>query len=124
MGLHPLMVGGGVVRHEIEQQLDVAPRQLLAELLDRRVATQRLADGVRRNREAGAANILLGQVGQNNLKFGAPLRITARNCLPGSAGLPDAQQPDPVETLPAKPSSVASSTSARVIGLPASRDKR
>jgi hypothetical protein len=81
------------------QQLDVATRQLLAELLERRVATQRLADGVSRDREAGAANILLGQVGQNSLKFGAPLRITARNCPPGRADLPDTEQPDPVETL-------------------------
>src|SRR5882757_11339929 len=69
------------------------------QLVERRVATQRLADGVRRDREAGAANILLGQVGQNGLKFGVPLRVTAQNRPPGRADLPDAQKPDPVETL-------------------------
>ena len=47
----------------------------------------------------GAANILLGQVGQNGLKFGVPLRVTAQNRPPGRADLPDAQKPDPVEAL-------------------------
>ena len=93
------MVGRGVVRHEIEQQLDAAPRQSFAELRQRRLAAQRLADGVGRDRKAGAADVVLGQVGQNRLELGAPLRVAARNRPPGSADLPDAQQPDPVEAL-------------------------
>ena len=52
---------------------------------------------VARNCEAGTRNILLAQVGQRLLKFLAPLGIAARNPLPSRAGLPDTQEPDPVE---------------------------
>jgi len=46
MGLHPRMVGGGMVRHEVEQKLDAAPCQPFAELRQRRLAAHRVADGV------------------------------------------------------------------------------
>src|SRR6202030_140750 len=99
VGLHPEMVGSGMVRHKIEQQLDATTRQPFSELRQRPLAAQRVTDGVCGDRKTGAGDILLGQVGQNRLKFGAPLRVAARNRPPGSADLPDAKQPDPVETL-------------------------
>ena len=47
--------------------------------------------------EAGAGDVLLAQVGQRLLEFLAPLRIAARDPLARRAGLPDAEEPDPVE---------------------------
>ena len=93
------MVGRGVVRHKIEQKLDAAPCQCFAELRQRRFAAQRLAYSVARNRKPGAADVVLGQVGKNRLELGAPLRIAARNGAAGGAGLPNAQQPNPIKTL-------------------------
>ena len=49
------------------------------------------------DREAGAGDVLLAQVGQRLLELPAPLRVAARDLLPRRAGLPDAQEPDPVE---------------------------
>ena len=67
------MVGRGMVRHEIEHQLDVALCQPLAELRKRRVTAQCLADRVGGDREAGAADIVLGQIGQNGLELGCAI---------------------------------------------------
>ena len=124
MGLHPGMVGRGMVRHEIEQQLDAAPCQPFAELRQCRLAAERRADGISGDRKARAADVVLGQVGQNGLELGAPLRMlreTARPAAPICQTLSSQIQSKPCS---AKPSIVASSMSARVIRLPASRDRR
>src|ERR1700738_3335803 len=99
MGPHPRMVGRGVVRHEIEQKLDASSCQAFAELRQCRFAAQRLAYIVARDRKPRAADVVLGQVGQNRLELGVALRVAARDGAAGGAGLPDAQQPNPVETL-------------------------
>ena len=56
MGLHPRVVGGGMVRHEIEQQLDVAPRQFFAELRQRLLTAQDVTDSIGGDRKAGATD--------------------------------------------------------------------
>src|SRR5208282_4292599 len=75
MGLYPRMVGGGMVRHEVEHQLDAAPCQPFAESRQRRLTAQRLVDGIGGDRKAGAADVVLGQVEGNSLELGAPLRV-------------------------------------------------
>ena len=45
----------------------------------------------------GAGDVLLAQVGQRLLELPAPLRVAARDLLRRRPGLPDAQEPDPVE---------------------------
>ena len=47
--------------------------------------------------ETGTGDVLVAQVGQRLLELLAPLGIAARDLLPRRAGLPDAQEPDPVE---------------------------
>src|SRR6516164_10697588 len=72
MGLDPRMVRGGMVRHEIEHQLDAAARQSLAELPQRQLPAHRLGDGVGGDRKAGAADVVLAQIGQYGRELGAP----------------------------------------------------
>ena len=62
-----------------------------------RIATQLLVHGISGDREPRPGNVFFGQVLQRLLKLAAPLRIRSRDPLPGWTGLPDAQQPDPVE---------------------------
>jgi hypothetical protein len=49
------------------------------------LATQRLAEGIGGNHKTGSAYVVLGQVGQDRLEFGAPLRVAARNSPAGGA---------------------------------------
>lgn len=55
-------------------------------------------DRVVRNCESGAVDILFAQVRERFLEFAASLRVGARDKLRASAGLPDAQVPNPVKT--------------------------
>jgi len=97
MSPHPRMVGCGVVRYKVEHQFDATFGQLLAELRQCGRAAECTADGVGGDRETGAANIVLGQVRQSGFELAAPQWVTARDRASRGAGLPDAQQPDPVE---------------------------
>ena len=54
-------------------------------------------DRVAGDGEAGAGNVVVGQVGQRLLELPPPLGIGARDLLRCRARLPDAQEPDPVE---------------------------
>ena len=49
------------------------------------------------DREAGAGDVFLAQIRQRLLEFAPPLGIAARDLLRTRAGLPDAEEPDPVE---------------------------
>ena len=46
----------------------------------------------------GAGDVFFAQIGQRLLKLLAPSGIAARDLLRRRAGLPNAQEPDPVET--------------------------
>ena len=64
-------------------------------------AASRVGDhGVAGDGKTGPGDIFLAQVRQSLLEFLAPFRIGTGNLLPGRAGLPDAQEPDPVESHP------------------------
>src|SRR6516162_3965986 len=57
--------------------LDAAPCQLLAELRQRRLATERFVDRVRGDGKAGAGDVFLCQIRQHGLELGGPLRVIA-----------------------------------------------
>lgn len=68
------MIGRGMVRHEIQHQLDLALRESFAKLRQRRVAANLVADRVGGDGEAGAANVVLFEVGQDGAELGSPFR--------------------------------------------------
>ena len=86
-----------MIGDEIEHQPQAALPEPLAQPGQGRIAAEILMHRVAGDREAGAGDVLLAQVRQRLLKFPAPLRIAARDLLRRQAGLPDAQEPDPVE---------------------------
>ena len=53
--------------------------------------------GVAGDRESRAGDVLVAEIRQRLLELVPPLGIAARDLLCGRPGLPDAQQPDPVE---------------------------
>ena len=55
-------------------------------------------DRVAGDREARASDVFLAQIRERLLEFAAPLGIVPRDLLCTRTGLPDAQEPDPVET--------------------------
>src|SRR6266481_8285077 len=69
VGLHPRMLGGCVVRHEIQDQLDAALGQPLPEFSERRLATQKLRDTVICDRERGRSYIGCFPIGYEGLPF-------------------------------------------------------
>ena len=71
------MVEGGVIRHKVEHQLDVPSRESFAKTRQPGLSSERVADGVGGDRETGAANVILGQVGQSRFELAAPLRVAA-----------------------------------------------
>ncbi|TXT22908.1 MAG: hypothetical protein FD138_3355 [Planctomycetota bacterium] len=99
MLFNPRVIRSHVVRDEIEHQLEAAFFQPFSQPSERRVAAKITMDGVALDREPGAGNVVVGQVGKRLLKFAPPSGILARDRLRVRAGLPDAQQPNPVEAL-------------------------
>ena len=77
--------------------LQAALAEPLAQAGQSRVAAEIRVDRVAGDGETRAGDVLLAQVRQRLLEFAAPLRIAARDLLRRRAGLPDAQEPDPVE---------------------------
>ena len=53
--------------------------------------------------ETGTGDVLLAQVRQRFMKFPPPFQIASRNLLRRRAGLPNAEEPDPVEAHPGQP---------------------
>ena len=99
MGSDPRVIRRGVVRYIVQHQLDVAAGQSLPEARQRRLAAKGLADAIGRDRKSGTADIVLGEVRQKRFELSAPFRIAARHGATGSAGLPHAQRPDPIEPV-------------------------
>ena len=97
MGLHPRVVQRRVIRDEVEHEPEATRPESVAEASQSRIAAQARVHGVAGDGEPGADDVLLAQVRQGLLELAAPFRVTAGNALPGQAGLPDAQEPDPVE---------------------------
>ena len=97
MLVDPRVIRRHVVRDEVEHQLQSALLQPLSQTGERRVAAQIAMDGVACDGEPGAGDVFLAQVRQRLLELLAPSGIAARDRLRRRAGLPDAQEPDPVE---------------------------
>ena len=97
MLVDPGVIRRHVVGNEVEHQLQAALLQSLAQARQRRVAAQIAMDGVARDGEPGAADVVVPEVRQRLLELAPPLRIRARDRLRRRAGLPHAQEPDPVE---------------------------
>jgi hypothetical protein len=98
MGLDPRMVQRGVVRDEIEHQTQTALTQSLPNTGKRRLSTKRLVHRVAGDGEAGSSDVIFAEVGERFFELRPPLGLFTRYALPGSTGLPNAQQPYPVET--------------------------
>ena len=96
------MIRRGMVRHEIQHQLDIALRESLAKLRQRRVAPNLVADRVGGDCEAGAAYVVLVEIRQDGSELGSPFGVAARDGPACGTGPPDAQQPNPVEALPSE----------------------
>ena len=71
----PRMIRRHVVGDEVEHQLQAALAQPLAQAGQRRVAAEVAMHGVAGDREAGAGDVLVAQVGQRLLELAAPLRV-------------------------------------------------
>ena len=98
MTVHPGVIETGVIRHEVEHQLETPPPQAVAQAIQGGVSAERSRNRVARNRKPGARDVLESEIRQRPLEFVPPLFAAARHVLTGRPGLPDAQHPDPVES--------------------------
>ena len=97
--IHPRVVQRHVVGHEVEHQPQAASAQPLAQPRQCRIAAQGRMHAVAADGEAGAGDVFFVQVGKRALELAPPVALAARHALPRRPGLPDAEQPDPVEAL-------------------------
>src|SRR5262249_31246514 len=75
--LDPRAIRSGVVRNEIEHQLQATLPQSVAEACKRRVSTEVLMDGVVGDGESGSCDVLLPEIRQGRLELLSPCRIAA-----------------------------------------------
>jgi hypothetical protein len=99
VGLDPRMIEGRVIGNEIEHQPQTALGEPGTELGQRRHPAECLLDLIGADGEARSANILLRQIRQCRLKSGPPSVFAARHRPARRTPPPNAQEPDPVETL-------------------------
>ena len=97
MVLDPGVIQRRVVGDEVEHQPQAAVAEPLAEPGQGGVAAQGRMHRVAGDGEPGAGDVLVAQVGQRLLELPPPLGVAPGDALSGRAGLPDAQEPDPVE---------------------------
>ena len=100
---HPGVVRRHVVRDEVEDEAQAPALQASAEPGERLVPAEVLVDAVVTDREAGAADVLLAEVGQDAPVLGKPLSPRARDVPGRRAGLPHAEEPDKVEPVRGQP---------------------
>jgi hypothetical protein len=86
-----------MVRHEIQHQLDITPGEPFAKLRQRLVTPDLVADRVGGDCKAGAAYVVLVEIGQESSELGSPFGFAARDGAACGTGPPDAQQPNPVK---------------------------
>src|SRR5262245_58589174 len=94
----PRMIQTGMVRHKVEHQLETALLEPFAQSSQGFIAAERLMNRVTGDGEARTGDVILAQVGQRFLKLAPPLGVVPRDALSDEAGLPDAEQPDPIQT--------------------------
>ena len=98
MIFEPRMTEPHVIGHEVEHELQASLAEPLAQAGQRGVPAKILMHRVTGDGEAGTGDVFLAQVRQRFLELAAPLGIAARDLLRTGAGLPDAEEPYPVET--------------------------
>ncbi len=96
---HPRVVRRHVVRDEVEDEPQAPLAQAPAEAGERRVAAEVRVDPVVADREAGAADVRLAEVGQDAPVLGPPPLVRGRDAPRRLARLPDAEEPDEVEAV-------------------------
>ena len=111
-----------MIGDEVEHQPQAALLQPLAQPSECRSAAEIFMHGVTGDGEAGAGDVFFAQVRQGLLEFLSPLWIGARDLLRREAGLPDAQEPDPIEAHLRQRSNSVSGMSSSVARLPSLRD--
>ena len=94
----PRVIRGHVVRDKVEHQLQSAFLQPLSQTCERRIAAQIAMHGVVLDGEPGAGDVFVLEVWQRFGELATPFGIRSRDRLRRWAGLPDAQEPDPVKT--------------------------
>ena len=99
----PGVVRRHVVRDEVEDEAQAATLQAPAEPGERLVPAEVLVDPVVPDREAGAADVFLAEVGKDAAVLGEPLGIRSRDAPGRLARLPHAEEPDEVEPVPGQP---------------------
>ncbi len=94
----PGVVEPHMIRDKIEHQSQTAPAEPFAKPGQRGIAAEILVNVIGGDRETGPGDVLFAQVRQRLLELAAPLGIRTRDLLRTQASLPDAEEPDPVET--------------------------
>src|SRR6476620_12476786 len=97
MVFDPGMAEAHMVRHEIEHQSEATLFQSRSQTSECCIAPQRFMHGIASNGEAGAGDVVVGQIGERFVEFAKPFRVGARDLLRTASGLPDAQEPNPIE---------------------------
>ena len=93
------MIGRGVVGDQVEQQLQVARGESLADPRERLVPPEVAIGFVGDDRERRAADVLGLEIGEHAPAFLDQLGGRAGDLPPRRPGLPDPQEPDPLESL-------------------------
>jgi hypothetical protein len=93
----PWMIRRHVVRDKVEHQLQSPHLQPPSQARERRGPAQIAMHGVVLDGEPRAGDVLVPQIRQHFLKLLAPVGVAARHLLRRGAGLPNTQEPDPVE---------------------------
>ena len=98
MLVDPRVIRGHVVRDEIEHQLQSALLHPYSQSRECRVVAQIAVYGVALDGEPRAGDIFVLEVWQRFRERATPFGIGSRDRLRRRAGLPDAQEPNPVKS--------------------------
>src|SRR5262249_38150193 len=97
VNLDPGMIQTRVIGDKIEHQSQAALTEPLAQTEQGRISAKLLMNCIACDGETGTRYVFLPKVRQSLPEFFAPLLVLTGNTLCRRAGLPDAQEPEPVE---------------------------
>src|SRR5262249_23933826 len=95
---HPGVIEPHMVGDKIEHQSQAALTQSFAQPEKRLISPKFFVHGISGDRKTRAGDVFLSQVRQRLLELTAPLRIRSRDSLRRQTRLPNAKEPDPVES--------------------------
>ncbi len=99
---HPGVIGGGVVRDEVEHQQDSVPVQAVAEPDERLRLPEFGVEPVAGDGKGGTADVLLPEVGEQAPVLCEPPVVRAGDPAPRLPGFPDPHEVNPGKTAPCK----------------------